>query len=198
LFRYWWTAKAALDSVKDAPESFDEFKDNGLGPGYVEAVLSGHLEHHNYAGVLLAYASFDEFFTVLSADLGHLLGVAVELSDLKDRGVRRYQKFIHKVCRVTRQDLEIDWDFLEQFSVVRNCIVHANGNKGRLADPKAIERIVDAYPAELSYAHGVKIVVSDAFVVRCVRSTEAASLAMVRFLSTHSNNAMQRTGDAGR
>ena len=187
LTRYWWTAKAALERVKESPESFDEFKDNDLGHEYVDTVLAGHLEHHNYAGILLAFASFEEFFTVLSADLDVLRDVSVDLSDLKDRGVSRYRKFIHKACQVTREELEIDWMFLEQFSVIRNCIVHANGNKGRLADAKALDKIVAAYPAELSYNHGVKLVVSNAFVTRCIRTTEQASLALIRFMNAQSN-----------
>ena len=108
LVRYWWTAKDALHRVKESSESFDEFKDNDLGPGYVNAVLSGHLEHHNYAGVLLAFANFEEFLSVLCADLGALRRISVEPSDLKDRGVSRFRKYIHKVCQLAPEEIEIN------------------------------------------------------------------------------------------
>jgi hypothetical protein len=122
----------------------------------------------------------------------------VEPSDLKDHGVRRYSKFVHKVCQVGVKGLEVDWAFLEQFSTVRNCIVHTNGNKSRLAEPKALDKVVAAYPSELSFNHSVKLVVSDAFVKRCIEQTELAALAVIRFMIKHCNDAMQRTGEAGR
>jgi hypothetical protein len=193
LVRYWWTAKDALKRVKEAPESFDEFKGKDLGSGYVDAVLSGHLEHHNYAGVLLAFATFEEFFTVLCTDLGALRNVSVSLSDLKDRGVPRFRKFIHKACQLKDDELQVDWAFLEQFATVRNCIVHANGNKGRLADPRSLDKLVAAYPEELSCAHGVKLVISDAFVTRCLRGTGQASLALIRLMDAQSNEPLQAT-----
>ena len=58
LHRYWSTARSALEAVADAPETFEEFKDNDLGDGYVNAVLSSHFEHHTYSGVLMTYAGF--------------------------------------------------------------------------------------------------------------------------------------------
>ena len=193
LVRYWWTAKDALNRVKERPDSFDEFKDNDLGPGYVAAVLSGHLEHHNYSAVLLAFASLEEFLTVLCADLGALRGVTVDLSDLKDRGVSRFRKFIHKVCGVTPESIEIDWAFLERLAVVRNCIVHANGNKGRLADPKSLDRVAADHPAELSFRHNAKLVISDDFVTRCFSATERTSLAVIGYMNSQSNKPLQPT-----
>lgn len=197
LTRYWYTASAALKRVSEAPETFEEFRAHGVERPYVDAVISSHLDHHHYAALLLAFASFEEFFSVLCGDLGKALGVTVEPTDLKDRGVQRFRKFIHKVCQVSEQDLQIDWLFLEQFAIVRNCLVHANGNRGRLADPKALDRVVSAYPAELSYVHNVKLRISDEFVGRVIRETERASLAIVHYLNAQSNQAKQPTGGAG-
>jgi hypothetical protein len=196
LARYWYTATVALKRVSEAPETFEEFEMNGVERPYVDAVISSHLDHHNYAALLLVFANFEEFFSVLCGELGKVLGVTVEPNDLKDRGVQRFRKFIHKVCQVGDHDLQIDWSFLEQFAVVRNCLVHANGNRGRLADPKALDRVVAVYPNELSYLHQVKLRIFDEFVRRAIRETERASLAIVRYLNTQSNQGMQPTGKA--
>jgi len=187
LTRYWYTAKAALRRVSEEPETFEEFEANGVGRSYVDAVISSHLEHHNYAALLLAFASFEEFFSTLCVELGRAHGVSIEPSDLKDRGVQRFRKFIHKVCQVSERDLQIDWVFLQQFAAVRNCLVHANGNRGRLSDPKSLDRVVAAYPEELAYIHGVKLKLSDDFVGRCIRETERASLALVHHVIAQSN-----------
>jgi hypothetical protein len=86
LVRYWTTATAALDRVKGDPENFKEFQVTGTEPEYVEAVLSNHKEHLCYSGVLLTYATMDEFLTVLAKDLGRIHNVRILPSDLKDRG----------------------------------------------------------------------------------------------------------------
>ena len=73
------------------------------------------------------------------------------------------------------------------FSVVRNCIVHANGNKARFGNPKELDKVVASYPTELGYKHEVKLVVSNAFVERCMAVTTKAALAVHEFIVTHSN-----------
>ncbi len=197
LTRYWHTAKAAMVRVADAPETFEEFRLHGGDRAYVDAVLSNHLDHHNSAAVLLVFANFEEFFSALCVDLATVHGVATETSDLKDRGVQRFKKFIHKVCQVSEEELEINWAFLRDLSVVRNCLVHANGNRSQFSDKKTLDRVLEAYPNELSYAHKVKLRISDEFVVRCIRETERASLSLVDHLTAQPNEAMPPTDKVG-
>lgn len=74
-------------------------------------------------------------------------------------------------------------------------LVHANGNRGRLAVPKALDQVIAAYPTELSYVHKVKLRISDQVVDRTIRETERAALMIVRYLNTQSTQAVRPTGD---
>ena len=89
------------------------------------------------------------------------------------------------MCSVNHKDIDIDWKFLKQFADVRHCIIHANGNNGRMANPKVLDEIVALYPQELSYARGKKLKVSDGFIKRCIDATEKASLAVIHYMNMH-------------
>lgn len=194
---YWNTAQHALRRVVEAPETFPEFEANGLDRAYVEAVISGHLETHNYASLLLVFANWEEVFTVLCTDLGRTRGVAIEPSDLRDRGVQRFHKFIYKACLVNETDLKIDWAFLRRLATIRNCLIHSNGSRGRSADPKSLDAVVEAYPSELVYLQGGKLRVSDEFVARSIRETGRASMNVVNYLIAQSKQAVPPTENAG-
>lgn len=182
LTRYWLTATAALEGVNADPESFEEFQITGTDPRYVETILSSHKQHHCYSGVLITYATLDEFLAVLAKDVGRLHNIRIAPSDLKDRGVRQYKKYIHDVCPVDPNDLNIDWTFLHDFSLVRNSIIHANGNKLLLNTSEKLDAVVAKYPGELSFKHEAKLVVEDEFVARCIAKTSESATRINRYL----------------
>ncbi len=180
LARYWHTAGEALKRVTAAPEEFAEFRESDSPPQYVDAVVESHLEHHNYSGVLLAYAVFDEFMTVLTANLGRACDAPIMPNELRDRGVRRYKKYVHQVCRIPVDSVAIDWSLLEDMATVRNAIIHANGNKGLLGNPKELEAVVRRRNPALSFKHAVRLNVSDEFVVTCIGAIRSTALAVHR------------------
>lgn len=182
LYRYWSTAGRALELVVENPDQYEEFEDNEPG-GYVEAVVASHLDNHNYAAVLLTYAIFDEFFVALTTDLGKRKGVSQLPTQLRERGVKRYRKFVHHVCAVPPTDLGIDWEFLEDFATIRNCIVHANGNKSLVRNRPELERLLRRHGPQISLKDSVRVVVSSEFVERCMVVTQTAALALNAALS---------------
>jgi hypothetical protein len=184
LYRYWATAQSALRQITQEPDKHDEFRGNELGPRYVEAIISNHLENHNYAGLLLTYALFDEIFVTLTVGLGKLKAAPLLPSKLRERGVQRYKKYIHEICAVTSDEAPIDWGFLEDFAFVRNWIVHANGNQLLHKNPREVELVMQRYPDTLSFKHDVKLVVSGKFVERCMATTERSALVINSLFAT--------------
>jgi hypothetical protein len=177
LHRYWSTAATALEHVVDAPENYAEFlkeSDNR----HITAAIASHREHHNFSGVLLTYAVFDEFMAILTKDLGRSRDARIDPGDLRDRGVKRYRKFVCQVCNISEEQLAIDWEFLEDFATVRNAIVHANGNKTLLRDATQLNHVVHRHPDLLGFKNESKLTVSDAFVIRCIKTTHDTALAL--------------------
>lgn len=171
LARYWTTAREALARVESNPEDFKEFQITGTEPHYVEAILSTHKDRLCYSGVLLTYATMDEFLAVLAKEVGRIHSIKILPFDLRDRGVKQYKKYIHDVCSVEPASLNVDWEFLQDFSAVRNAIIHANGNKSLTTAPKKLDDLVAKYPGELSFEHNVKLVIDEEFVARCITKT---------------------------
>lgn len=178
LARYWHTSSEALQQVIRDPTAFTEFqsKEDTARAGYVNAVVSSHLEHHNYSGVLLAYAVFDECMAVLTRKLGQACDARLLPGDLRAQGINRYREFIHKVCRIDPQRLHVNWDFLEDFTTVRNAIIHANGNKSLLRNRRELEAVVERRTPALSFKHTSKLVISDEFVVSCMAAGRNTAL----------------------
>jgi len=183
LARYWTTATEALRLAKNDPHNFKEFQIAGAEPHYVEAILSSHKDRLCYSGVLLAYATMDEFLSVLAKEVGRIHDIKILPSDLKDRGVKQYKKYIHDVCAVSPLNLKVDWEFLQDFSVIRNAIIHANGNKTLLSTPKKMDILVAKYPKELSYEHDIKLVIDEEFVARCITKTSESARRINAYLS---------------
>jgi hypothetical protein len=178
LTRYWATASEALRAVAAEPARATEFRDRDDLPGYAGAVIEGHLEHHHYSGVLLAYSTFDEFMIVLTERLGINHKAPITPNDLRDRGVRRYRKFVHQVCGIDADRVVIDWGFLEDFAVVRNAIIHANGNRSHLSNAKQLEQVVERRSPALGFKHEVKLVVTEEYVRQCLVTVLRAAMSL--------------------
>lgn len=178
LARYWTTASEALRAVAAEPERATEFRGRDDPPGYAGAVVEGHLEHHHYSGVLLAYATFDEFMVVLTERLGTHHEAPITPNDLRDRGVRRYRKFVHQVCGVDADQVDIDWEFLEDFAAVRNAIIHANGNRSHLSNAKQLQQVVERRSPALGFKHEVKLVITEEYVRQCLLTVLRAATSL--------------------
>lgn len=177
LFRYWATAGVALKRVVDSPEGYAEFLKESDKPA-ITAVVASHLEHHNFSGVLLGYAVFDEFMAILTEELRRSHEAPIGPGDLRDRGVKRYRKFVCRVCRIPEEQLAIDWEFLEDFATVRDAIIHANGNRSLLNNVARLDDVVKRHPTLLEFRHESKLTVSDDFVMKCFKATHDAALAL--------------------
>lgn len=186
LVRYWTTANTALERVKNDPSTYEEFQVNGAESNYVEAVISSHREFHCYSGLLITYAMLDEFLTILIKNLRQLHNVPLQLSEVKDRGVRRYERYILDECAIAGSELNVDWNFLKDFSVVRNAIIHANGNKSLLSESQKhkLEAVVKRYPGELSFKYDAKLVVENVFIERCIGKTVESATKINSYLSS--------------
>lgn len=189
LARYWTTAQEALHRVRDAPHESTEFSGSAHGdnPSYVTAVVGNHLENHNYAGVLLAYAILDEFMTVLLTRLGKETPGARQLSEIGERGVRKWRRMLEE-CAIQPDSLPIEWVFLRDFAEVRHAIVHANGNSALLKKPKRLKAAVERRGASLGYKHRVRLVVEDDFVSQCILQARGTALAIVDCLAINASD----------
>ena len=182
---YWTNMTEALDHMKESPERFSGLTHDSIRIDS-ESIIEGHEEQLCYSGVLLAYAHLDEYLFSLCGKLGEQLEITTELSDLRDRGVRRYKKFIEKFCSIEPPTIPINWPFLFDFSIVRDSVVHANGRIDLLRNPQKLKGAVERWPKLLHFKHnGMKLVVERDFVSKCNDAVHAAAKKINNYMITH-------------
>lgn len=175
LARFMATVAESLEKVEKSPEDHYEFQAYGTKENYVKSVLKGHREKLNFAGILLAYASFEEMFLFDIKDLGKACDCNLKLSDLSGSFVERCKKYIHKLCKVEPKELKIDWESIMDFAAIRNFIVHSNGN---LTHATSREKIIKKYDGELALKHDTKLVIYPKYVNRVMSLAKDTSVAI--------------------
>ena len=169
LASYWYTTRQALQKVPSDPEAFAEFNGGEVEERFINAAVSNHLERHNYAGVLLCYALFDEFMLGLTDRLGKRDRAPITpRARKKTVGFQDYKKFVEDFCEGEPRQVEIDWGFLADFAEIRHTIIHANGLLKNHRNPDLIARIVKNRSPHLSIKHGGRLVVTEDYVADCV------------------------------
>lgn len=169
LARFMGTVAESLEKAGKNPEDHYEFQAYGSKENYVKSVLEGHQEKLNFAGILLAYASFEEMFLFDIKDFGSACGTNLKLADLSGSFVERCKKYIHKLCKVEPKELYIDWESITDFATIRNFIVHSNGNITHATSREKIRKVIKKYDGELALKHNTKLVVSPKYVNRVMR-----------------------------
>lgn len=182
LARFMATVAESLEKAGSNPEDHYEFQAYGSRENYVKSVLEGHQEKLNFAGILLAYASFEETFLFDIKDLGRASGTNLKLSDLSGSFVERCKKYIHKLCKVEPKELHIDWASIADFATIRNFIVHSNGNITHATSREKIKKVIEKYDGELALKHDNKLVVYPKYVNRVMRLAKDTTVAINEYI----------------
>ncbi|MGI1671746.1 MAG: hypothetical protein K6L74_15685 [Neptuniibacter sp.] len=180
--RYFITASQALEAVKKEPLNFYEFIELGEEIDFVDSVVDTHRGLLRYSSILIYYAEFEEAFRRVLKKLGSISGACVSLNDLRDSGVRGYKKFIYDVCQINKDNLFIDWVFIEDFTNIRHALIHANGNLARAKNRKKLEEIVRRYAPDISVRHNSKLTFSDSFIFQCSQKSLETCLAILELI----------------
>jgi len=182
LARFMTTVSESLQKVERTPEHHYEFQAYGSKKNYVKSVLEGHHDKLNFAGILLAYASFEEIFLFDVKDLGKVFDSSLKLSDLSGSFVERCKKYIHKLCKVEPKELIIDWESIADFATIRNFIVHSNGNITHATSREKIKKVINKYDGELALKYDTKLVVYPKYVNRVMILAKDTTVAINEYI----------------
>jgi hypothetical protein len=94
---------------------------------------------------LTAYATFESALDLLS-DYYHLLkNINISPNELKDRGVKRSEKYLTKLVFLKYPTDSHNWDSINELADIRHCIIHANGIVSQYNNSKTVYSIVEKY-----------------------------------------------------
>lgn len=72
----------------------------------------------------------------------HLKKYPLSLEDLREDGIRRAEAYLTKVCAIDFSTTAHEWNETLKLSLIRNCIVHAQGNVNEVKSPGKIQNVV--------------------------------------------------------
>ena len=67
----------------------------------------------------------------------------LELSDINGKGIQQASIYLKKVLRVNFPNNSKEWKYIKNANLIRNCIVHNNGDISKSRNEKKIRNIVD-------------------------------------------------------
>jgi len=182
LARFMLTVSESLEKAVQNPEFHYGFQEYGAEENYVKSVLDGHREKLNFAGILLTYANFEEWLLFDINTLGKAYGCNLKLSDLNGSFIERCKKFIYKLCNIDSKELLVDWDSISDFIVVRNLIVHSNGNLTYANNREKINNVIKKYDGELSLKSDTRLVVHPKYVNRVMNLAKDTIVALNEYI----------------
>ncbi len=184
LARYHITTAEALKSIIENPEEFSEFSDKESILD-VDKYIDFYLVQHNYASLLLAYATFEETIVNATEDLRKLTDTEKELDSIKaDDSIEKYKKFIGRHCGIDHQQLPINWGFFKSFAVIRNFIIHANGNLSQAKNKDRVKSAIANTNNRTKLESSNKLIIESSYIYQCLTETKKLSYLINDYIIT--------------
>ena len=175
LIRYHITTTEALKAINKNPNEFSEFSDEDSLID-VDQYIDFYLVQHNYSSLLLTYATFEEIILGSLEDLKRLSDTNIDICDIKgDNAIRKYKNLVEKHCRISSHELSIDWLFFEDFLILRNFIIHANGNLSKAKNKSRVMLSITRSDNKIRLESSNKLIVEDIYVFQCLTKTKKTS-----------------------
>jgi len=139
-----------LKALKEEDDLFEEFNYESDWKA-----TEGLVDIYYDSFIMSMYSFTEKKMYILSNFLSQSQNV--KLGDIAGKGIFKYKKYLEKVCDIDFKPIEKDWDSLQQFNVLRNHLVHAEGNRSLL---NGNQQLIDF----LKTIHGVILTEENNFV----------------------------------
>lgn len=93
-----------------------------------------------------AYANLESSLDLLSDYYFVIKNLSKSPKDLKERGIKRSEKYLTKFAGLKFPDDTNDWKSINKVSRIRHCLIHANGIVSQSNHSKEINNVVKQYP----------------------------------------------------
>lgn len=100
------------------------------------------LKNLRYSAVVSVYSFLEVALNDLCAYLKRAMGLLLDLGDLTGDGIMRAKVFLIKVCKVDFPEKSNEWQEIMKLNLVRNCIVHTQGDVRCVSSPTKLKDVV--------------------------------------------------------
>lgn len=100
------------------------------------------IKNLRYSVIVTIYSFLETTLNDLCRYLHHSKNLSLTLDEVKGDGIERAKLYLQKVCLINFPEKSHEWQEIQKFNLIRNCIVHAEGNVEEVASPTKIKRII--------------------------------------------------------
>ncbi|MFA6411571.1 MAG: hypothetical protein WCW53_02670 [Syntrophales bacterium] len=100
------------------------------------------LKNFRYSIIVTIYSFLETTLNDLCHHLYHSKKSLLTLDEVKGTGIERARLYLQKVCLIDFPEKSHDWQKIQKFNLVRNCIVHAEGNVEEVKSPEKLKKII--------------------------------------------------------
>ena len=93
------------------------------------------LKNLRYSVVVIFYSFLENTLNDLCRHLCRVRGLKHTLDETDGKGIERAKRYFKKVCLINFPESSREWQEIKNFSAVRNCISHAEGNVEKMKNP---------------------------------------------------------------
>jgi len=158
------TSKSKLDPEEEADlaEYFSE---------EFQIIEDTFLKTFRYSMIVTICSVIEVALNDLCRYIRHLKELPLSLEDLRDDGLRRAETYLTKVCAIYFSTTAHEWNEIIKLSLIRNCIVHAQGNVNDTKSPSKIQNIIES-TRHISLKNDKHIILEREFIVTSILNSK--------------------------
>lgn len=100
------------------------------------------LKNFRYSVVVTIYSFLETTLNDLCYHLCRSKKLLLALDEIKGDGIERARLYLQKVCLINFPDNSHEWQEIQKFNLIRNCIVHTEGNVEEIKSPDKLKRVI--------------------------------------------------------
>lgn len=95
---------------------------------FIREIEFVYLRLHRYASILAVYAYLESSMSEICHQEQQNLRISISAEDLKGEGIVKFQEYLKKIAQLDISKINDSWSHLLKINLIRNCIIHCNGN----------------------------------------------------------------------
>ncbi len=102
------------------------------------------LRMHRYSSLLTSYAYLENSMDKLCKKYFDSMDLPLKPSDLTGDGIVKFKLYLEKLAKIDFAPANKQWSHLSSLNLIRNCIIHADGDANQVKQPKRIITLVNS------------------------------------------------------
>lgn len=96
------------------------------------------LRMHRYSAILASYAYLENSMSKICTGHHDTMKLPLEPSEIKGEGIVKFKLYLEKLAKRDFKTVNKQWSHLTTLNLIRNCIVHADGDANLIKSPKKL------------------------------------------------------------